>query len=125
MKNKIFSTSMMFVALFLSFWVIFGSPENSYATPPQDVKVSYDSNSKTLTVTITHETLSQNYHYIKYVAIKKNGAIISNNQYDHQPDANTFTYTYNLPATEGDTLEVTASCNIWGSKTTTLAIAKK
>lgn len=125
MKYKIFSSSVMITALFLSLWVILGHPLNAYATPPQDVKISYDYHSHTLKVTITHKTLSQNYHYIKYVEIKKNGAVVSNNKYDNQPDPETFTYTYDLPSVEGDTLEVTASCNIWGSKTTTLVITKK
>jgi desulfoferrodoxin (superoxide reductase-like protein) len=125
MKNKTYSASMMIIALFLLFWDVLGYPLNSYATPPQDVKVSYDSNSHSLKVTITHKTLSQNFHYIKYVTIMKNGTIISNNKYGNQPNPEMFTYTYNLPAVEGDLLEVTATCNIFGSKKTTLALAKK
>ena len=124
MKNKIFCASIQIIALFLSLCVILSYPQNSYATPPQDVKVSYDANSQTLTVTITHKTLSKSLHYIKYVDIKKNGTLVSNNKYDNQPDPEMFTYTYNLAAVEGDKLEITASCNIFGSKTTTLVVTK-
>ena len=33
-----------------------------------------------------------------------------------------FTDTYNIPAEKGDVFEVTATCNIWGYKTSTLAV---
>ncbi len=125
MKNKIFSALVMITGFIISFFIIWAYPQNAYATPPQDVKVTYDSKSDTLTVTITHKTLSQNYHYIKDVEIKKNGAVISKKQYANQPGPETFTYTYKLPAAKGDTMEVTATCNLWGHKTTTFVVADK
>ena len=62
-------------------------------------------------------------HYIKYVEIEKNGAIISKNKYSTQPAGSIFTYTYNIPAEKGDVFEVKATCNLWGHKTSTLVVA--
>jgi hypothetical protein len=94
----------------------------AFANPPQDVKLAYDANSQTLSVTITHKSSFTKSHYIKKVEIKKNGALLSDNTYENQPDPETFTYTYKLPAKEGDTLEVTATCSIVGHKTATLKV---
>ena len=43
--------------------------------------------------------------------------------YDSQPDLNSFTYTYQVNATTGDTIDVTASCIQGGSKTIQHTIA--
>lgn len=103
---------------------VFPHTQKLYANPPQDVKISYDSGLQILTVTITHKSFVTSFHYIKHIEIKKNGTIISNNTYDSQPDPETFTYTYKLPAVEGDKLEVTASCSLWGHKTATVVLTK-
>jgi len=99
-------------------------PQTSFASSPQDVKLEYDANTQTLTVTITHKTSSPNYHYIKYVEIKKGGAVVSKNKYENQPDPVTFTYKYKVPASEGETIKVTATCSIIGSKTVELTVGK-
>jgi desulfoferrodoxin (superoxide reductase-like protein) len=77
---------------------------------------------QTLSVTIDHYTLSAGMHYIKYVEIKKNGVSISKNKYDSQPKGSIFTYTYEIQALKGDIFEVTATCNLWGNKTSTLTV---
>lgn len=100
-------------------------PQMSCATAPKDIKLEYDANTQMLTVTITHKSLFTDYHYIKYVEIKKEGAVVSNNKYENQPDPETFTYKYIVPAAEGETIEVTATCSIMGSKTVTLIVGKK
>ncbi|MGC9975601.1 MAG: hypothetical protein ABSC57_02615 [Syntrophales bacterium] len=67
-----------------------------------------------LAVTITHPSFFPNYHYIKYVEIKKNGADVMKNIYESQPDVDTFAYTNKIPVAEGETLEATARCGWWG-----------
>ena len=99
-------------------------PQMSFATAPKDIKLEYDASTQTLTVTITHKSIATDFHYIKYVEIKKGGTVISNNKYENQPDPETFTYKYNVPATEGETIEVTGTCSIFGSKTVTLTVGK-
>jgi OOP family OmpA-OmpF porin len=61
-------------------------------------------------------------HHIKYVEIKKNGSTVSKNKYDTQPTGSIFTYTYNMPAEKDDFFEVTATCNLWGQKTSTFVV---
>jgi hypothetical protein len=97
----------------------------SFATSPQDVKLEYDTSTQMLTVTITHPSSFTNYHYIKHVEIKKVGADVVKNTYKNQPDTDTFAYTYNVAAAEGETLEVTATCSVNGYKTVNLTVGKK
>ncbi len=108
--------------VFLMFYCVY--PPLTHANQPQDVKLGYDSNSQTLTVTITHKSSFTSFHYIKYVEIKKNGIGVITNTYDSQPDPATFTYNYKISAAKGDTLEVTATCSLSGSKTATLDVGK-
>jgi desulfoferrodoxin (superoxide reductase-like protein) len=97
----------------------------SFANSPQDVKLDYDVSTQMLTVTITHPSAFPNYHYIKYVEIKKAGAAAMKTAYENQPDMETFAYTYQVTAAEGETLEVTATCSLYGYKTVNLTVAKK
>ena len=112
-----FLQAVLFVFFFLCF-----SPQISYATAPKSVNLIYDMKTQTLSVSIDHYTLSAGMHYIKYVEIKKNGALISKNEYKTQPTGSIFTYTYVIPAKKGDVFEVTATCNLWGSTTSTLTV---
>jgi len=96
----------------------------SLANAPQDVKLDYDAKSQMLTVTITHKTSFPNFHYIKKVEITKNGNIQSTHQYKNQLDQATFTYSYNIPAAAGETLEATASCSLFGSRTVNLTVGE-
>jgi desulfoferrodoxin (superoxide reductase-like protein) len=115
--RSIFLQAVIFIFLFLCF-----SPQLSYATPPKSVNLIYDMNMQILSVTIDHYTLSTGMHHIKYVEIKKNGVLISKNKYDAQPTSSIFTYTYVIPAAKGDVFEVTATCNLWGNKTSTFTV---
>jgi hypothetical protein len=119
-----FRIDKIFIGVLILFAVCFMYPQMSLATPPQDVQLSYDSQTQMLTVTITHKSLFPNFHYIKIVEIKNNGNIVSINKYKNQPDPVTFTYTYKVPARVSDTLEVTASCSLYGSKTVSLIVEK-
>ena len=119
MKKNIFLSKYLQAVIFL--FLCF-SPQLSYATPPKSVNLIYDMKTKTLFVTIDHYTLSAGMHHIKYVEIKKNGVFISKNEYDTQPTNSIFTYTYLIPAAKGDIFEVTATCNLWGSETSTFTV---
>ena len=119
-----FKNAQVLIGILILFAVFFMYPQASLANAPQDVKLSYDSSSQMLTVTITHKSPFPKLHYIKIVEIKKNGIVVSTNKYENQPDQATFTYSYKIPATSGETLEVTASCSLYGSKTTNLTVEK-
>ena len=110
---------LLFVLMIFSLY-----PQMSYANAPQDIKIEYDSSTQTLAVTITHKSLFPVFHHIKTVEIKKNSAVISTTNYDTQPKEVPFTYTYKVAATEGDKLEVTATCNMSGSKIATITVSR-
>jgi OOP family OmpA-OmpF porin len=86
------------------------------------VDLVYDMSTQNLSVTINHRTLFAGMHYIQYIEIKKNATRISNDLYVSQPTSSLFTYTYNIPVQRGDVFEVTATCNLWGHKTSTLVV---
>jgi len=119
-----FKINKIFICVLILFAVCFMYPQTSLATAPKDVQLSYDSQSQMLTVIITHKSPFPNFHYIKIVEIKNNGNIVSINKYKNQPDKATFTYSYKTPAKIGDTLEVKASCSLYGSKTVNLIVEK-
>ena len=121
MKKNVFRLRFLQAVLFIFFFLCF-SPQSSYATAPKSVDLTYDMNTQTLSVTINHPTLFASMHHIKYVEIKKNGVTISKSKYGTQPTDSIFTYTYNMPAEKGDVFEVTATCNLWGHKTSTLVV---
>ena len=121
MKKNMFRSKFLPAVLSIFFFLCF-SPQFSYATAPKSVDLIYDMNTQTLSVTINHHTLSAGRHHIKYIEIKKNRATISKNKYDTQPTGSIFTYTYNIPAAKGDVFEVTATCNFWGHRTSTLTV---
>ena len=100
-------------------------PQASLATSPQDVQLAYDAGTQMLTVTITHPSSFPTHHYIKYVAITKNGADVMKNTYETQPDTDTFAYTYKVPAADGEMLEVTATCSWYGYKTVNMTVGGK
>ena len=121
MKKNMFQSKFLQAVLFIIFFLCF-SPQLSHATAPKSVDLIYDMNAQTLSVTIDHYTLSKGMHHIKSVEIKKNGVLISSNNYNTQPTSSIFTYTYVIPAAKGDVFEVTATCNMWGHKTSTLTV---
>jgi desulfoferrodoxin (superoxide reductase-like protein) len=95
--------------------VLFPTP--SAAHSPKAVVLSYDQVKHTLEVRITHPSPVPTFHYIKKVELKKNGQTISVNEYRSQPEQATFSYVYSAEVGPTDVLEVTAACNIFGSKT--------
>lgn len=109
----------------LCLWAIclFAAPA-ALADPPQEIGLTYDLPSQTLTVNITHKSFAAGMHYIKQIDIQKNGAPAAANSYKSQPGKTSFSYTYQIPAAVGDTLEVTAACNLQGSKTASLKVGE-
>jgi len=104
------------IVLLVSALFILSLPLAALAHDPQRVDVYYDNNTKTLSVKITHPSNNADKHFVKEVTVKKNGAVVQQVAYMKQA-GNVFTYSYILTATPADTFEVTAVCNIHGSKT--------
>jgi hypothetical protein len=85
------------------------------ANPPTEMSLSYNEQSRDLSVVITHPVPDPQVHYIKNVIVSINGKMVNDSQYTRQPTPDIFTYTYPLVTVPGDEIEVTASCVLSGS----------
>ncbi len=119
MKRNLILTPFFFLGLIV-FSVVCLYPQPSHATPPENIQIQYNLRTQVLLVTITHDSMFKGSHYIKFVEIKKNGGVVSINTYNSQPSGETFSYSYKIPAIEEDTIVVTATCNMSGSKTSAI-----
>ena len=107
------------------FFLVVLCPMAAYAHPPKEVKIVNNITSQKLEVTVTHDTSFTGFHYIKKIEIKKNGESAGVHNYQSQPTKSEFTYTYDVPAVQGDVLEVTATCSLSGSKTVKVTVGKQ
>jgi Eukaryotic cytochrome b561 len=92
------------------------------AHPPSDIVLSYQPGD--LTATITHNVANTSTHYVYRVTILIDGAPANTVLYTSQPSVDQFTYHYPVNAAPGDTITVTADCNIAGSITRTLVVGE-
>lgn len=118
--EKYFKLACLFFCICIMTAIVCLHTQTGYATPPESVQLKYSLATQTLLVTVTHDTMLKGSHHVKYIEIKKNGAVTSINTYTEQPSGKTFTYAYKIPAIEEDTFQVTASCNMWGNKSSAL-----
>jgi desulfoferrodoxin (superoxide reductase-like protein) len=79
--------------------------------------LEYDYASQVLSVTITHNSPTTSNHYVETVELFKNGIALETFTYQTQPDRSMFTYEYPVTGQDGDLMEATATCNIYGSLT--------
>lgn len=107
------------ILLLLTFTVL---PEPTLAHPPADMELEYDFDEQTLFVSITHSVPNPESHYVKKIEIKKNGDLYLTEEYTNQPTTSAFTYNYDVHAVDGDVLEATAYCNLYGSITEQIAV---
>lgn len=92
------------------------------AHAPSTMQLEYDSSSQTLQVTLTHDVSDVTTHYVYRIQITINGADIITKEYEGQPTDSQFTYTFQIPVSPGDVIEVTAECNLGGSITERLEV---
>jgi hypothetical protein len=96
-----------------------------WAHPPKEVKLEFDPAGKMLTVTATHDTKDPTKHFVGTVQVDLNGEKIIEQRFKYQVSADGQKAQYWInDAAVGDTLAVTATCNIAGKKKVTLEIAK-
>ena len=123
MKKNIGQTQSLVIVL-LFFSVDFGYQPSCYASPPESLQLTYNKSTQTLVVNIAHDTMLKGSHFIKFIEIKKNGAVVSINKYESQPTGDKFSYSYKIPAIEEDTFQVTATCTKKDSVTSPLYTVK-
>jgi hypothetical protein len=116
-KRRICLYIVFFFVMFFSITSISATANN-----PAAMSLSYNLSSKTLTVEITHNVGDPNSHFVEFVEIRVNSSLITTETYTSQPTSSAFTYQYNINATEGDTIEVTAICSVSGSITRSLTV---
>lgn len=104
----------------ISTLIIFSQLASAHS--PSNMVLQYDMSTQTLGVTITHNVVDPEKHYIYKVEIKKNGQTSESSTYTNQLNYISFTYTYQVNATKGDSFEVTASCILGGSLTKQLTV---
>ena len=90
------------------------------ATSPRYMKLQYQPN--TLTITILHFSPATSIHYVYKVDIEKNGVLNTSQTYQNQPRFFFYKYTYNITATTGDVLKVTAYCSLFGKITRSMTV---
>ena len=90
------------------------------ATSPRYMKLQYQKN--ILSVTLLHFSPITNIHYVYKVDVEKNGQLADSQTYQSQPRFFFFTYTYNVSATSGDQLTVTAYCSLFGKLTRSMTV---
>jgi hypothetical protein len=90
------------------------------ATAPRYMKLVYQPG--TLQVTILHFSPAPKLHYVYKVDVEKNGGLIDSTLYTSQPKIFFYTYSYNVNATAGDQLTVTANCVLFGKLTRSITV---
>ncbi|MFX0005845.1 MAG: hypothetical protein ACFFA7_07435 [Promethearchaeota archaeon] len=89
---------------------------------PQNMVLAYDFSKQELNVTITHNVVNPNTHYIELVEIRVNGSIVLSEGYTSQPTTSTFMYQFNVTAKHGATIQARAFCSISGSISRTIDV---
>ena len=93
-----------------------------HAASPSNIKLKYDFNKRLLMVAINQDATQDRSDFVKFVEIKKNGAVVSIHTYNSQPEGKSLMYQYKVNAIEEDTLQVVITFNKSGSRTSPLLI---
>jgi desulfoferrodoxin (superoxide reductase-like protein) len=115
-------TSIAVAALIFLVLTLAVLPSPILAHSPAEVKLEYNVAEQTLSATVTHSVSTPD-HFVKKIELRKNRDLYLPEEYTSQPTPATFTYTYAVTAGDGDVLEVTAYCSLYGSKTERITIA--
>jgi hypothetical protein len=97
-------------------------PQSALAHNPGNMNLDYNFTAQKLNVTITHNVVDPNNHYIENVQIWKNNNLIVDQDYTSQPSTSSFTYSFDISASDGDVIKVTATCSISGDITDQLTV---
>lgn len=97
----------------------------SYAHPPSDISITFNSKTKILNAVVTHNVSNTTNHYIKKVGIGLNGQETIEHKISRQDNNTTQTVSYLIPdAKAADTLSVEAYCSISGKLKKEIKVSK-
>ncbi|MHA2324302.1 MAG: hypothetical protein ACXACB_02795, partial [Promethearchaeota archaeon] len=114
--------NILFSLIIFSMVIFSLNPPKIRAHAANSMNLTYDYNTQTLSVTITHNVANPSTHYIQTVTIRVNGTIDTTEVYTDQPTTNTYVYQYNITAGHGATIQVTSVCNISGTLSRSLTV---
>uniref|UniRef100_A0A7V0Z6G2 DUF3888 domain-containing protein n=1 Tax=candidate division WOR-3 bacterium TaxID=2052148 RepID=A0A7V0Z6G2_UNCW3 len=101
---KIFFTMVLFFALL-------------HAHPPSDISAEYDTLEQTLKITVDHSVKYTNKHYVNKIEILANSEKKIEQLSRKQSNESSQNYIFKIIDVKmGDTLNITATCNISGKK---------
>jgi hypothetical protein len=109
-KKSIYYFSVIFVAIF-----VITTSINARGHSPDAMTLNYNSNTQTLSVTITHTVGDNSSHYIQSVVVTVNGSMEISQVYTSQPTLNSFSYNFSVAANTGARIQGLATCNQGGS----------
>ncbi|MBS3814287.1 CHRD domain-containing protein [Candidatus Bipolaricaulota bacterium] len=93
-----------------------------FAHPPSGMNLSYDGETRILTVVINHRVGNKSNHFVDQVVLTKNGEKILEESYNEQDTTSGAEFKYEIPAENGDTLTVTTQCNRFGQITRSIEV---
>ena len=114
-NNKLVLVSLLLI-IASSFMLL-----DTQAHSPSNVTLSYEFGTQTLEVTVSH-TVSDPSHFIVQIQIWKNDVSQIIQVYTSQTSDSQHVDSFNIAATNGDVLKVTATCSIAGSSTNQITV---
>ncbi len=93
------------------------------AHSPRSVELGYDGESATLTVKVLHRVSDPARHFVSRIEVRSGKDLLAERTYDRQETASGRDDSFSFaerPLKEGETLTVTAFCNISGEKSAEL-----
>ena len=115
-NNKLAIVSLLLI--FASSFMLLDVQSHS----PNNVTLSYDFETQTLEVTVSH-TVSDPSHFIVQIQIWKNDVSQIIQTYTAQTSDSQHVDSFSITAAHGDVLKVTATCSIAGSSTNQITVA--
>ena len=115
---------MRSIYLAATVFVLIGVLSSAYAHAPGKVALGFDLEEQLLEVNVKHQVNDGAKHYVDRVSVDLNGKKVIEQTLYAQQNLKDQTLVYRITdAGVGDTISVTASCNISGKKKASLKIA--
>lgn len=115
MKKKMLKTSLILVTLLVLATSI-------KANSPSSIDLSYDYDTKILDVKVFHSVSDANTHYIETLEIYVNDVLNISQGFTNQNTTSYLEVSFSISVDYGDTIKVTAHCNIAGSITDQIVV---
>lgn len=93
------------------------------AHPPRSVELGYDGETATLTVKVQHRVSDPARHFVARIEVRSGKELLAERTYDRQEAASGRDEAFSFaerPPKDGETLTVTAFCNLSGEKSAEL-----